>query len=327
MRIKSVARAIRVKLWDKLLIMLSQYPSLSASSDDELIAISVDRLRSSVAQTVLPNAQDTDVTTAEWRAHCLALSENIQSRDPREFLKWPEVQHTMFVAHAPYIKLELDFLRSRSDWKSRWKPALHESRLGAPTRFIYAPYTSANLIHHAYQLARWEDAAGIQVEKMTTIFEFGGGYGSVCRLSHNLGFRGTYVIYDQEPFSSLQTFFLSSPSGPRVPPLNSMANGGFMSTSSTEDVRKVLDSAPPNLRLFIATWSLSESPLAVREKHTQFIRNCDFLLICFQDVFAGMNNHHYFSSLMEERRDLSIRRESISHLQGNTMMFGTPLMH
>ena len=42
------------------------------------------------------------------------------------------------------------------------------------------------------------------------IVEFGGGYGSMCRLLHKLGFSGQYFIYDLPEFVALQRYFLKS---------------------------------------------------------------------------------------------------------------------
>src|SRR5207244_11597755 len=48
------------------------------------------------------------------------------------------------------------------------------------------------------------------VDDLACVLEFGGGYGSMCRLFHNLGFRGRYLIFDLPAFSALQRFFLRS---------------------------------------------------------------------------------------------------------------------
>ena len=40
------------------------------------------------------------------------------------------------------------------------------------------------------------------------IVEFGGGYGSMCRLVRKLGFKGRYVIFDLRPILALQKYYL-----------------------------------------------------------------------------------------------------------------------
>jgi len=66
-----------------------------------------------------------------------------------------------------------------------------------------------NLIHQAYHLYQWQQATGQRIDQLSTIVEFGGGYGAMCLLSHRLGFKGRYVIYDLPEFSLLQEWYLS----------------------------------------------------------------------------------------------------------------------
>jgi hypothetical protein len=40
------------------------------------------------------------------------------------------------------------------------------------------------------------------------IIEFGGGFGSMCRLVHALGFRGQHIIFDLPPVWALQRYYL-----------------------------------------------------------------------------------------------------------------------
>jgi len=64
------------------------------------------------------------------------------------------------------------------------------------------------LIHHTYHIAQFEDKVGERISNFDFIFKFGGGYGSMCKLLHNPGFKGRYVLYDFPVFSALQEFFL-----------------------------------------------------------------------------------------------------------------------
>ena len=59
-------------------------------------------------------------------------------------------------------------------------------------------------------LALFEETTGSKIDTLELIFEFGGGYGSMCRLAHNLGFNQAYIIFDLQPFSALQNYYLSS---------------------------------------------------------------------------------------------------------------------
>jgi hypothetical protein len=48
---------------------------------------------------------------------------------------------------------------------------------------------------------------GLDVRGFDFVIEFGGGYGSLCRLFFNQQFKGQYVLFDLPPFSALQHFF------------------------------------------------------------------------------------------------------------------------
>jgi hypothetical protein len=156
---------------------------------------------------------------------------------------------------------------------------------------------------------------------METIFEFGGGYGSMCRLAHSLGFRGLYLILDLEPFCSLQEYFLSSIGLPQVSMASNYTKNGFLATSDIPVIAEHLTS-PSDRSLFIATWSLSESPLRVREEVEPLINRCGHLLVSFQDRFEGIDNNRYFSEFGRVQNGKVLKIEQLAHLPGNSMLFG-----
>jgi hypothetical protein len=230
----------------------------------------------------------------------------------------------MFIAHAPYVRFELEYLKSLPEWRSRWRPALEEVRLGSPSRYVWAPYSSANLVHHAFQLSKWEEESGCRVDDMETVFEFGGGYGSMCRLAYSLGFKGRYLILDLEPFCSLQEYFLSSIGLPQVSMASEYNKKGFLTTDSLSVIAEQLTSAVDR-SLFIATWSLSESPLGVREEVEPLIGRCGHFLVSFQDTFEGIDNRRYFSDFGRDQNGKVLKLTHLTHISGNSMLFGVPV--
>jgi hypothetical protein len=52
-------------------------------------------------------------------------------------------------------------------------------------------------------------------------------------------------------------------------------------------------------KLFIANWSLSESPIKLRKIIINKIINFDYMLISYQEKFENINNHLYFSNIAE----------------------------
>ena len=50
-------------------------------------------------------------------------------------------------------------------------------------------------------------------------------------------------------------------------------------------------------QLFIANWSLSETPIKYRKNFVKLITKSNLILICFQEKFEGIDNLKYFNNL------------------------------
>jgi hypothetical protein len=149
-----------------------------------------------------------------WNEQRNRLRNLLRDGDVGAFLRWAPVRRTMVKrGHGPIVH-ELAHLRARADWSSRWRSALRETTLGAPRPFPRYPRSSANLIHHGYHLCRFEEDTGMPMDAMDVIVEFGGGYGRLCHLVHDLGFSGRYVIVDLPEVAALQRCYLRPSTGP-----------------------------------------------------------------------------------------------------------------
>lgn len=234
-----------------------------------------------------------------WADNTIRLANLIldPNNDPREFLLWDVIQDTMFVGNALSPCVELHFLKSLPDWQSRWSEAIKESKVGQPIPFWRHPRSSGNLIHHAYHLAKFESKTGIRINNFNKIIEFGGGYGSMCRLCFNLRFEGKYIIHDLPIFSALQEFFLKS-IGLNVyntVDLFETARQGVLCTSDLENIQTTpFHSNAIDHCMFIATWSLSEVPLKLRYSVLNQVSGCQSFLIGYQDSFENIDNISFF---------------------------------
>src|SRR5438105_15465751 len=88
----------------------------------------------------------------------------------------------------------------------------------------------------------------------------------MCRLFHNLGFRGRYLIFDLPAFSALQRFFLRS-IGMCVgsPDEFRDRSSGVALSSNVGDLHTLGADGSDNARaLFLATWSISEATSRLR---------------------------------------------------------------
>lgn len=143
-----------------------------------------------------------------WEAWRLDLWEQAQKHT--RFWEYPCVYHCMLVQHwidaITYEWNQLDVARfSKAEYL---KGILFLKEQSFRDNFFISSLTN-NLIHQAYHLQQWEQATGQRVENLKTIVEFGGGYGAMCLLCHQLGFSGRYIIYDLPEFSLLQQYYLS----------------------------------------------------------------------------------------------------------------------
>lgn len=271
----------------------------------------------------LPDADETVSSEAEraWNRNLNCLKYKVINTDAREFLRWDVVRGTMFVGNAKYINDELAYLKANKEWISRWRIAIRESEQGCPPPYYGRMESSSNLIHHAYHLARFEEETGLKINELKNIFEFGGGYGSMCRLVHQLGFKGKYVIFDLPHFSHLQKFYLKSLG------LNVKEKEGFDDVSGIycldelEDIERVRVGGCDSL--FIATWSFSETPISIRERLLAQIELSQSCLIAYQDVFGEVDNVSYFSITPEFKTFPNLLNEKIAHLPGSRYLFGS----
>jgi hypothetical protein len=270
----------------------------------------------------IPVSEDMTAAQLKWQNNMRSLQKIAQESDPRNFLSWDVVSETMFVKYAKYSRSEYEYLRNLPE-RTRWQKALNESSAGNPARCPFDTRTSCNLVHHAYHLARFESATGNRVDRFGTVVEFGGGYGSMCRLFFNLGFKGRYVIVDLEPFSALQQYYLQS-IGISMLDMDTYPGGknGALCISDLALLDNVIENGIHGL--FLATWSISETPLSVREEILD--RNAvkfDAHLIAYQPDFGEVDNEQYFAGLCRAHPMFSWILEDMKHLPDQKYLFGT----
>lgn len=256
----------------------------------------------------------------EWLENRKTIKRQILNSNPSRFLRWPVIQKTMFVGENPFISNELNWLKSLRNWENKWKNAIRENSPGQPVRLSYYPGSSANLVHHAYTLAFFEEVSGLAIQDLTDVFEFGGGYGSMARLFYSLGYRGKYTIFDLPEFSSLQSFYLRSLGLEVYAPTSK--NGNIRLISDFDEFTNLAGEKTRN-SLFLATWSLSETSSDFREKIVNAVFPRENYLIALQDQFNEVNNLNYFNALSKrfsENTKWTLR--AIDHLPGNSYLFG-----
>jgi len=249
-----------------------------------------------------------------WLEHAKEIARRMAEEGPEDFCSWPSIYLTMFGHPREQTWHELGYLRARPDWKTRWVPALVEDKVGNPPPCPFYPASSGNLIHHAWQVAKFEEATGIPVHNVGRVFEFGGGYGSMCRLLRRLGMTGDYMILDLPELGKLQQWYLGQ--------LGLMA----AMTADSDRVRDWLENSirdqPLGWSLFIATWSLSEVPIEARAPILEVASQCDAFLICYQDNFKELENTAAFALWQATMPEIDWKVMPIGYMPGNTQMMG-----
>lgn len=166
------------------------------------------------------------------------------------------------------------------------KNGIKENIYGQPKPYKYYPLSGGNLIHHAYSLMQLIEVVGLnRFLEISSVFEFGGGYGSFRRLVANLGLNGKYVIFDIPLFSNLQKLYLDM----------------VLKNHSTIFKDEVDQGKTDKNDLFVALWSLSETPLSFRKKFEQILKTSKLILIAFQSEFQGIDNKSYFENLIQNK--------------------------
>jgi len=279
------------------------------NKEEELI----DELRNTFAG--FSGSSKSEQGESRWLENIHRLNELVDSEDPRYFLQWDVIKRTMEVGNADFIETELDYLKQLNNW-DRWKKAIQENSSGNPTYSNIYPESSGNLIHHAYHVAQYEYLTSKNVNDLDCIFEFGGGYGGMYRLIHNLGFKGKYIIFDFPEFSALQQYFIKS-IGLEVHTIDSFkqAKSGVICVSDIHILKNfLLNYVTADTSMFLATWSLSECPVEFRNEILPMVNNWRSFLIAYQGQFEGIDNINFFKDWSENQLGINWNNKKIEHI-------------
>ena len=257
-----------------------------------------------------------DVSATDlWADNCKKMRDEALLGNRFDFLRWGSLTDVSVPEHwiAPFY---YDTLREQPDWHTKWFLLTRETKLGNPKDFPRDYGTSPTLVQHAYHVLRYERSTNQSFLDCDAILEFGGGYGSFCRLLRNMGFDGIHIIYDLPHFANLQRLYLRLSGYNEIPATDLAVRGSHTVciTTGDDDLRKIfafLLSA--NLRVgFVATWSLSEAPIAVRDTiFPEFHGLFSHYLIAYQPTWFEIDNTIYFRTFPLSRPDLTWTFEDI----------------
>jgi hypothetical protein len=175
-----------------------------------------------------------------------------------------------------------------------YKKLLLEDNIGNPVKYFLYPSSSGNRIREVFHLLSFQDFSKISLNKINTILEFGGGYGNMARLFYKINKNVNYKIFDTFHVNLLQYYYLRMLKIPLS--FNKINNKNI---SLNYNISKYNSFSKTDKKLFIANWSLSESPIKLRKVILKKIINFDFILISYQKKFETINNHKYFENFIK----------------------------
>lgn len=230
-------------------------------------------------------------TEADWAGAMNRLRELALTADPRAFQRWDVIVARMACTSSPETPIELAALRAHPEWESRWYPALQNVSAGRPSAYDGLPSSSEILIQTVHHVLQLERLSGRRVDEWEVIVEFGGGFGGLCRVMHALGFSGRYMLFDLPPFVLLQRYYLEQ--------VGIMGAGSdrVCATSELAELEAcVAELEPDVLAAFWATWSLSETPLTLRERVKPLVERIGHYCIGYQARYGEVDNVDYFTT-------------------------------
>jgi len=218
-----------------------------------------------------------------WQEYNDVIAKQIVDDDISKFTNWDVIRLTMFCFPPASV---LQHLQCLADW-DRWKDAIVESPVGEPEPYKSYPQSSGNLIAQAYHLSHFLLRTKCNLKSLKTIYEFGAGYGCMCRLIYNLGFSGKYVIKDLPALLELQRYYLGATTNNR--------DIEFLS-KETDFVKQISEEWD---NLFIAMWSLSEVAVEFRERILRAVcSGTKYIFLIYQTVYENFDNKMFFSDFV-----------------------------
>ena len=214
----------------------------------------------------------------------------LQKGNIKDFLREGFIQKMFFLHNRFFVYYELRTLKNNKKWPL-YKKLIQEDSIGNPVRYFLYQNSSGNKINHVYHLSVLSNELNINLSQIGKIFEFGGGYGCMARIFSKINQKIKYTCFDTHYVNLLQYYYLKH---------NNLDVGFSKKNNYTliSNLREIKNNYKTNLKnLFIANWSLSETPINFRKNFLSIIKQSDFILISFQEKFEDINNLKYFNQL------------------------------
>ncbi|HAG1880145.1 TPA: hypothetical protein G8O64_001863 [Salmonella enterica] len=257
------------------------------------------------------NSNMTCASLQQWSKIANEIMANIKHEGINNFLQWKCITETMGEENSSFLYKEYDYLRTNKIWR-KIKGKISYPKVGNPLPFLGNIKIHGATVHHSYCLVKFLDKTKISLDSFDNIFEFGGGYGNICKIIHEIGFKGSYHIFDFEIMNMIQKYFLNSHLINKVSFYHEPARW-----------KSALNKIPPDKKnLLIATWSISESPLTARTTTHENMHSFNYFLIGFQEKFGEVNNVNYFNNIKNHHSNIRWIDENMPLLPKHHLLIG-----
>ena len=220
----------------------------------------------------------------------------LQDKNIKNFLRKSFIQRMFFLHNRFFVYSELKVLKNDKKWPL-YKKLLKEDDIGNPIRYFLYQDSSGNRINHVYHLSVFSKELKVNLSEIDSVFEFGGGYGCMARVFSKINHEIKYTCFDTHYVNLLQYYYLKH---------NNLDVGFSKKNNYTliTKLKKHESDYNKNFKsLFIANWSLSETPIKFRKNFLTIIKRSNFILICFQEKFENIDNLKYFNYLKSKISD------------------------
>ena len=245
----------------------------------------------------------------------------IQKKKLPNFLQISFIQKMFFVHNRFFLLTFLNELKFSNNWFF-WKKLIEEEKVGNPVRYFLYPKSSGNKIFQTYHLKKYTEFLQKELNNFDAVFEFGGGYGNLANTFYKINKNCNYIIFDTPEVNLIQYYYLKK-NKINVSFYTDKINKKFLLVDNISHFKKLVKNYRNKKILFVANWSLSETPLSFRKKIYPIINHFNFQLISYQGKFEKTNNIKYFQKFNE--KNLLKKRVSkiipIKYLKNNYYLF------
>ena len=205
---------------------------------------------------------------------------------PENFLRQRRISKTVHPNVQSIASLFYGELLTSDFYNNIIKSKMYDSPVGNPYKFAGLPECSPVTIQNAYQCNLLKQHLGIFVptEVITHIVEIGGGYGNLCRWIKSFGYGGKYTIVDFPEMGAIQHDYLTK--------LNSIDNV-LLSELNMKQIQPSIN----DTSILIATFSVNEMPIELRESMEEYYSAYDYLFFAYNPFWEEINNMEYFDNL------------------------------